>query len=105
MKTSEALRRVRGHLGDGGFMYHHERYTCHAIDWAYYARLIGDRDRTRLKRLIKVHLGEDIPSLEYWLYRNHQKDITNTPAYLRRIMATRKAWLTHLIEHYEAKGD
>jgi hypothetical protein len=44
-------------------------------------------------------------SLEEWLYAHHGIRCTNTAHYKRKIMATRKAWLTHLIEHYENKGD
>jgi hypothetical protein len=105
MKTSEVLRRVREHLGDEGWMWAHERYTCYALDFLYFkARVIGDKDRTRVKRLVRQHLG-DAPSLEIWLVDNHGVKFTNTHAYIKKIMATRKAWLTHLIEHYSHKGD
>ena len=105
MKTSEVLRRVRNHLKDGGYMLMHERYICFAIDHLYFfAKTIGDRDRTRLKRLIRTTLGGQ-SSLEAWLSEKHDIPITNTTAYNEKIMTTRKAWLTHLIEHYEAKGD
>ena len=105
MKTSEVLRRVREHLRDGGHMYWHERYICHTLEWLYYdAKTIGDRDRTRVKKLIRNHL-DGARSLEHWLDLNHCIEITNTPRYKKRIMATRKAWLDHLIEHYKAKGD
>ena len=105
MKTSTVLRKVRAHLRDGGHMMHHERYSCYALGWLYFVgKTIGDRDRTRVKKLLQNHL-EGCVSLEDWLQRNKWIEMTNTPYYKRKIMATRKAWLTHLIEHYEAKGD
>lgn len=105
MKTSEVFRRVRGYLRDEGHMLSRERYICYAIDALYFVEQeIGDRDRTRCKRIV-MGLLAPANSLEHWLEDNHRKGITNTPAYKRKIMATRKAWLTHLIEHYEAKGD
>lgn len=105
MKTSTVLRKVRAHLRDGGYMEKHERYVCYAVEWFYYVdKSIGDRDRTRVKKLIRGHL-EGSQSLEVWLDNVHGIGITNTPSYQRKIMATRKAWLTHLIEHYAAKGD
>ena len=106
MKTSEVLRRVRRQLSNGtGILYSHQRYVCFALEYLYYdAKVIGDRDRTRVKKLLQNHL-EGCVSLEDWLQRNKWIEMTNTPYYKRKIMATRKAWLTHLIEHYEAKGD
>ena len=105
MKTSEVFRRVREHLRDEGHMMHYERYICYALDHLYFKKkTIGDRDRTRCKRIV-MDLLAPAHSLECWLDTHHRKEITNTPRYKRKIMATRKAWLTHLIEHYEAKGD
>jgi len=105
MKTSIVLRRAKDHLRDGGHMMTSERYVCYAIDWCYFiGKNIGDRDRTRVKKLMWAHLG-GAPSLEVWLQIHHRKEITNTPRYKLKIMATRKAWLDHLIEYYEAKGD
>lgn len=104
MKTSEVFRRVRTHLGDENYTKTHQRYICFALHQLYALGLIGDLDRTRCKRLIRTHLG-DAASLEHWLYDNHGIKSAFTRQYIRKIMATRKAWLTHLIEHYEAKGD
>ena len=105
MKTSIVLRKVKDHLRDEGFMVFHERYICYAIGWLYYVDAsIGDRDRTRVKKLVLTHL-EGSPSLERWLERHHGIEMTNTTDYKRKVMATRKAWLDHLIQHYEAKGD
>lgn len=104
MKTSEVFRRVRKHLHDGGNMAVHQRYICFALRQLYQNGMIGDVDRTRCRRLIYVHLGNQ-PSLEAWLYNKHGVTLTRTPSYNKKIMATRKAWLTHLIEHYEAQGD
>lgn len=106
MKTSEVLRRVRRHLGNGtGFLYIHQRYVCFALAYLYYdAKVIGDRDRTRVKKLIRGHLN-GAETLEEWLYANHRIQYVNSPEYTRKIMTTRKAWLEHLIQHYQRKGD
>lgn len=105
MKTSEVFRRVKAHLLDEGFMYPHERYICYTIEHLYYQKkTIGDRDRTRCKRII-MELLAPARSFEQWLDMHHRKDITNTTRYKKRIMATRKAWLDHLITHYETQGD
>lgn len=105
MKTSTVLSLVKEHLRDGGYMQSHERYICYALEWLYYdAKTIGDRDRTRVRKLIRSHL-DGLFSLEFWLSHVHGIDVTNTPRYKKRIMATRKAWLDHLIEHYRKQGD
>jgi len=105
MKTSEVFRKVKELLRDEGYMQHHERYICYAIGELYYKRkAIGDRDRTRCKRII-TDLLAPAHSLEHWLDLHYRKEITNTPRYKKLIMATRKAWLDHLITHYEARGD
>ena len=104
MKTSEVFRKVKAHLRDEGHMHNHERYICFALHRLYLLHSIGDRDRTRVQRLVRAHL-DGCQSLEHWLEVYHRKEITNTPRYKKRIMATRKAWLDHLITHYETKGD
>lgn len=106
MKTSEVLRRVREHLYYGrNYSVAHQHFICEAINYLYYeAKVIGDRDRTRVKKLIAAML---LPqrTLEEWLVVNHGIACTYTLDYRQKIMTTRKAWLDHLIEHYEAKGD
>lgn len=105
MKTSEVFRQVREHLRDEGYMYTHERYICYAIGYLYFrAKTIGDRDRTRCQKIVRDLLG-DSKSLEAWLWTEHGIVNRMTPAYNKKIMATRKAWLTHLISFYEKKGD
>jgi len=105
MKTSEVFRKVKALLRDEGYMQKHERYICYALEALYYhKKTIGDRDRTRCKKIV-MKLLHPAHSLEHWLDMNHRKEITNTPRYQKRIMATRKAWLDHLITHYEAQGD
>lgn len=104
LKTSEVFRRVRLHLRDGGAMQSHQRYICYALDELYLRGVIGDLDRTRCKRYIRIHL-DGKGSLEHWLHDNHGITGMGYQWYNKKIMATRKAWLTHLIEHYEAKGD
>lgn len=105
MKTSEVLRRVRLHLGSGGTMPAHKRYVCFALRWLYQkAKVISDSDRARVQKLIYWHLDR-CNTLEHWLQENHGIGYDFSPSYRRKIMATRKAWLTHLIEHYSHKGD
>lgn len=106
MKTSEVLQRVWVHLGDGKTsMVSHQRFICHALDFLYYKiGVIGDRDRTRVKKIINGHLDGAF-SLEHWLDIHHDIEIKNSRAYRRKIMVTRHAWLAHLFEHYQSKGD
>ena len=106
MKTSEVLRRVRKHLKySAKYAVLHRHFICEAINYLYYeAKVIGDQDRTRVKRIV-VSMLRPQWSLEDWLDVHHNIKVTNTPEYLRKLMATRKAWLTHLIEFYSSKGD
>jgi len=106
MKTSEVLQRVWVHLGDGKQpMVAHRRFICIALEYLYYTvGVIGDRDRTRVKKLIHGHL-DGACSLEHWLDIHHGIEVKNSRAYRRKIMVTRHAWLAHLIEHYRSKGD
>ena len=106
MKTSEVLRRVRTHLYYGrDYSVAHKHFICEALNYLYYAAgVIGDRDRTRVKKIITAML---LPhkTLEEWLEVNHNIACTHTLDYRQKIMATRKAWLDHLIEFYSTKGD
>lgn len=105
MKTSKVLQRVLLHLGDKGFLPVHQKFICSALDFLYYPiGVIGDRDRTRVKKLIRGHLDGEV-SLNVWLLNKHGIKPAYTHQYTRKIMATRKAWLAHLIEHYQSKGD
>jgi len=106
MKTSEVFRRIRLHLCDEWTpdTQSHRRYICYAAHYLYLISAIGDRDRTRIKRLIRGHL-DGCATLEHWLHQNHNISCARSVRYNKKIMATRKAWLTHLIEHYSHKGD
>lgn len=105
MRTSEILRRVLWHLADGGQMPAHRRYVCFALKWLYAdAKVISDSDRARVQKLIYGHLDR-CNTLEQWLKVRHNIEFDYTPEYRTKIMTTRKAWLTHLIEHYSHKGD
>ena len=107
MKTSEVFKRVRAHLYNGKADYRsaHRHFICEAIKYLYYdAKVIGDRDRTRAQKIIIAALQPQ-HTLEDWLAKQHKIIPTYTPAYRRKIMVTRKAWLTHLINHYQSKGD
>ncbi len=107
MKTSEVFKRVRQHLYNGkdDCRPTHRHFICEAIKYLYYeAKVIGDMDRTRAQRIIIAEL-QPHHTLEDWLAKQHKIIPTYTPAYRRKIMVTRKAWLTHLINHYQSKGD
>lgn len=106
MKTSEVFRRVRTHLRINWTHEtpSHRRYICTALAQLYLDGMIGDKDRTKGIRVIRAHL-DGYASLESWLLDKHNIEVRYSNADVRKIMATRKAWLTHLIEHYEAKGD
>ena len=106
MKTSEIFRRVRTHLSDTlkPKTPAHKRYICYALNELYLRGMIGDVDRTRGKKLVHLYL-DGSATIEMWLWKYHDIPFATSPRYKRKIMATRKAWLTHLIEHYEAKGD
>lgn len=106
MKTSEIFRRVRTHLRTNWTQITpaHRRYICTALAQLYLNGVIGDKDRTKGIRVIRGHL-DGKHSLEHWLHDNHGISVPYSNDAVRKIMATRKAWLTHLIEHYEAKGE
>lgn len=106
MKTSEVFRKVKLHLTD---KWTNEtpadrRYICMAVAKLYLNGMIGDKDRTRCRRLVLAHLGGKY-SLERWLWVNHDISVGYTRADINKSIVTRKAWLDHLIEHYENKGD
>ena len=106
MKTSEVFRRVKLHLTDKWteLTPTDRRYICMALTKLYLNGMIGDRDRTRCRRLIRAHLDNAF-SLEHWLWLNHKIHVSYTPADINKSIVTRKAWLDHLITHYETKGD
>ena len=104
MKTSEVLRRVLLHLKDDGYGMAHHRYSCYAVNELYQRGVIGDRDRPRVKKKLLAHLN-GAETLEEWLYAHHGIQYDDSSAYRRKIMATRKAWLAHLIEFYQRKAD
>lgn len=106
MKTSEVFTRVRAHLREYAPENSvHTRYLCYAIEYLYYdVKVIGDRDRTRCLRIVGALLG-DAHTLEDWLHRQHNIKPTYTKRYRKKLHVTRCAWLTHLIQHYQSKGD
>ena len=106
MKTSEVFKRVRAHLREySPKTPFHTRYICYALDYLYYqAKVIGDRDRLRCKRIVWALLG-DTNTLEDWLHKRHNIKPTYTKRYRKKLHATRHAWMTHLIQHYQSKGD
>lgn len=106
MKTSEVFSRVRNHLRPYQLANPiHTRYLCYAIEYLYYeSRVIGDRDRTRVKKIVNDLLAPQ-HTLEDWLNKTHGVKLTYTKNFRQRMHITRMAWLAHLIQHYEAKGD
>ena len=105
MKTSKAFKIARNKLWDGyGTIcpFGKERYICYALTASWKHRLPAVReDFLRAEKIIMDLLGGYV-TLERWLAGVHgiywcgQKP---------KLQATRRAWLDHLIEHYEAKGD
>jgi hypothetical protein len=100
MKTSKIFRAAKAQLWDGEGHWlarKKDRFVCHAID----ASNARDRDKLKAKRIVDDLLGEH-ETWENWLFSNHQiKAYQDMP----RAQETRRAWLDHLIEHYESLGD
>jgi len=103
MKTSEVFKRVKVHLEMGGCMAHHH-YICYALNELYFRGNIPDVQRTKCKRIV-LNLLKNCDSLNEWLAANHKIHIEQTKEYHDKMKVTRLAWLEHLINHYEAKGD
>ena len=103
MKTSEVFKRVKVHMEMDGCMAHFH-YICYALNELYFRGYIPDVQRTKCKRIV-LNLIAPANTLNDWLERNHGIPMEHTSAYHKKIKATRLAWLDHLIEHYEAKGD
>lgn len=103
MKTSEVFKRVKVHMEMDGCMAHFH-YICYALNELYFRGYIPDVKRTKCKRIV-LNLIKPCASLSEWLLANHRIPMEHTNEYHRKIKATRLAWLDHLIEHYEAKGD
>ena len=104
MKTSEVFALVKENLWNGTREWvAGNRYICHQLDALCRMHEISRSDRNRCKRIVSKLLGID-GSLESWLFYVHDIRVLNTAACHRKIQATRRAWLDHLIEHYKAKG-
>lgn len=103
MKTSEVFKRVKVHLEMGGCMAHHH-YICYALNELYFRGYIPDVKRTKCKRIV-LRLLETHTTLNDWLCAKHGIPIEFTNKYHHKMRVTRLAWLDHLINHYEAKGD
>lgn len=105
MKTSKAFKIARNKLWDGyGTICPpgKERYICYALTAGGRYRSPAVReDFLRAERIIMTLLGGYV-ALELWLAGVHGIGwYGQTP----KLQATRKAWLDHLIEHYESMGD
>lgn len=101
MKTSELLRRAKGHL-------EHERYVvCYSLEAAarsypYHesaqADVIAQRVINRIRNALKPH-----QLVSQWLAHKHRvprQDLT-----FAALHDYRQRWLDALIAEYEAKGD
>lgn len=97
MKTSAALRKTLRYLSDG-VTYEEGKSVriCYAADRA------GNKVQERVVPIITCLLGRHV-YFEDWLKAKGIK--CYGPANTRKLQATRKAWLLHLIAEYEAKGD
>ena len=114
MKTSEAFKSAREVLWDGqGNDYYHqtgqcrggkERFVCLALRVARIPNKKAEDCRKIIERLLGDH-----ETLEDWLIANGHVDLSHmdqwSDDYVIKIQTTRRAWLDHLIAHYQAKGD
>lgn len=104
MKTSEALRSVLPFLWNGkgkypserGKYYQSERFLCQA------AMSAGYDVRSKVQPIL-LGLLEGTETLESWLREKYS--IYWTIKDLPKLQTTRKAWVEHLIVHYESIGD
>jgi len=92
MKTSEALKLTLAHLWDGGYNYRGEGYICLAAVEAGVGSVV--------KPIIAKLLGRHA-TFTAWLLKRGINPWRNS----RKLQATRKAWLQHLIKHYKSIGD
>lgn len=104
MKTSEVFALVKENLWDGtGECAAHNRYIYYQLEELCRMHEISTNDRNRCKRIVSKLLGIN-GLLESWLFYKHDIQIKYTTAYYRKVQATRRAWLDHLIEHYRSQG-
>ncbi len=110
MKTSEALKIVKGHvvtaLGCPGVS-----HICSAASDAYLKRKINAEMERRIKDHIRVLLGPFSCSLGIWLLLEHKIRIVHSDEYeeyikyFNKMQATRHAWIDSMIAEFQAKGD
>ena len=95
MKTSKAFRLTLPYLWDGvSSRSKLDKYVCHAAVRANVGAVV--------KPIIR-HLLCPSGTLDEWL--ENRRIHTGEHDGLPKLQATRKAWILHLIEHYESKGD
>lgn len=97
MKTSEALRRAKqlvygGEGGTGNDYFH----ICYAATSAGVGHIVCPI----IMNLLRPH-----SSLGAWIVDKIGKPLGESQEKMRKLQATRHAWLDHLIAHYEALGD
>jgi hypothetical protein len=101
MKTSKIFRAAKAQLwgGDGHcFASSKNRFICNAIREA---PKVGDGDKRKAINIVENLLGRH-ETLEAWLSAEHRiRAYKDYP----QMQETRRAWLNHLIEHYESIGD
>jgi len=100
MKTSKVFKAAKAQLWDGEGDWcrtDKEKFICIAI-WG--TPNIRDGDKIKARRIVENLLGGH-DTLEGWLSATHQiKAYNDRP----KIQQTRRAWLDHLINHYESIG-
>lgn len=101
MKTSEVFKRAKAKLQVAKKSEGKERFICYALNRTE----ASNHDIQMAKNIVRDLLCGCV-TLESWLSAKHGvKQNCYTLAGTKKMQATRHAWLDHLIEHYEAKGD
>lgn len=88
MKTSTALKRTKRNL---------PRDECIGVCAAAHRASVGHIVHPIISNLLRPYIY-----LETWLWAEHGIESAYN---IRKLQATRRAWLDHLVAHYESKGD
>ena len=100
MKTSDIFRAAKLQLWDGEGSYVvgiKERYVCNTI--RFHSKLSNKEKQKAINIVTKLLAPHD--TLENWLLVVHGIACNDRLKYQQ----TRRAWLNHLIKHYEKLGD
>ena len=112
MKTSEAFKEARKRLWNGIGEYcgaNKDHFICVALDHA----VAVDTATVIRCQVILDNLLEQHGCLEDWLIAKEHLDpmflsqhsVEDFPDIMRKVQVTRRAWLDHLINHYQSIGD